>query len=75
MRCLLRADNCWELVIFITANNKFPPFYHTSQFADSEEVDFLVWFSPRFLVQWMTELMEPFHCFEQSNSSLVLTSL
>ena len=50
-------------------------FYRTSQLAYSEDFDFRVWSSPGFLMQWKIALMEPFHCFARSNSSLVLTLL
>ena len=49
------------------------PFYRTSQFSDSAEFDFRVWFSPGFLMQWKIARRESFHCIARPNSSLVST--
>ena len=47
------------------------PFYRTSQFASSEEIDFRVWFSQSFLMQQKVARQEFFRCIERPNSSLV----
>ena len=55
----------------LVVSKRVSPFYRISQFANSEDFDFRVWFSPGFLMQWKIVLMLPFHCFARSNPSLV----
>ena len=38
MSRLLRADNSWVLVTYVTANNGFPPFYRVSQLLHEKNV-------------------------------------
>ena len=44
------------------------PFFDAAQFAGSEEIDFYVWFSPGFLMQWKV-YQKSFRCIARPNSS------
>ena len=52
-----------------TRRQRVSPFYRTSQFADSEEIDFHVLFSPGFLMQLKVACQESFRCIARPNSS------
>ena len=43
-----------------TRKQRVSPFFHAAQFASPEEIDFHVWFSPGFLLQWRQARQESF---------------